>query len=108
MNLTEQIKVLTLEYTDLNRENQKLRAKMANLEQKIKSLKKKQAEDMPSVTDHAILRLAERKYGLKIEDLKEEILSEPVRNAIKMGAKRIRHNGMEFVLNDGLVVTVLN
>ncbi len=108
MSIAEKIKVLTLEYTELNRENQKMRARLGKLQDDIAKLKQKQALDMPSVTDHALLRLAERKYGVNVQQLKDEILCKEVKEAIKVGAKRIKINGMEYVLNNGLVVTVLN
>lgn len=107
MSLAEEIKVATLEYTNLNRENQKIRSAMKKLQDKIAKLKKKQQDNMPSVTDHAILRLAERKYGLNVEKLKEELLCDVVRSAMKAGATRVKHDGMEFVLKDGLVLTVI-
>lgn len=108
MSITEEIKVLTLDYTNLNRENQKIRAKMEKLQTQIRLLKKRQSDEMPSVTDHAILRLAERKYGLNVEQLKKELLSEPIRQALRVGATRIKHDRMEYILKDGLVVTVIN
>lgn len=107
MSIAEEIKVLTLEYTNLNRENQRLRSQMGKLEQKIAELKKKQSLQMPSVTDHAILRLAERKYGLNVEQLKDEILCKEVKEAISVGAKKLKLNGMEYIMNNGLVVTVI-
>lgn len=107
MSLAEEIKVLTVEYTGLNRENQKIRAQMSRIQEKIKKLKKQQHDEKPSVTDHAILRLAERKYGLNVDKLKEEILCDVVRAALKVGATKVKHNGLEFIMKDGLVVTVI-
>ena len=45
---------------------------------------------------------------MNVQQLKDEILCKEVKEAIKVGAKRIKINGMEYLLNNGLVVTVLN
>ncbi len=61
----------------------------------------------PKLSDHAVLRFAERKYGLDVAKLKAEMLTPDVKAAIMMGAKKVRLDGIDFyVAPDGTVQTV--
>jgi hypothetical protein len=58
-----------------------------------------------SVTDHAVLRYLERLHGLDIEAVRAEIASTVWRAALA-GATGVRHGGLIYRLQDGVVVTV--
>lgn len=61
----------------------------------------------PKLSDHAVLRFAERKYGLDVAKIKAEMLTPDVKAATMMGAKKVRIDGIEFyVAPDGTVMTV--
>lgn len=59
------------------------------------------------VSDHAILRLIERKYNIDVEELRREILQPTVVAALRMGAKGIVHEGLEYVLANKTVITII-
>ena len=60
----------------------------------------------PPVSDHAVLRYAERICGLDVEGLRERIWKQ-ARSAAGMGAQKTTVNGITFVIAKGVVVTVL-
>lgn len=60
----------------------------------------------PRVSDHAIIRYLERKYGFTFEEVRKEILTEDRVSMIKAGAKSITHDGIRFVIVDNVIVTV--
>lgn len=107
MSLAEELKVKTAEYSLLCKEKAKLGSKMAKLNTEITNIKSQLAVRSPSVTDHAILRLLERKYGIDIDKIKQEILCPEVMSALKVGAKKLKHGGMEYILDKGLVITII-
>ena len=57
------------------------------------------------VTDHAVLRYLERLHGLDIEAVRAEIATTVWRAALA-GATGVRHDGLIYRLQDGVVVTV--
>lgn len=107
MSLAEELKVKKLEFDTLNKEHQKICSKLAKLNGEIKQIKSKMAINSPSVTDHAVLRMLERKYGIDTDKIRDEILCPQVCDAIKVGAKKLKLDGIEYILNDGLVVTII-
>ena len=60
----------------------------------------------PHVTDHALLRYLERRYGVDVAALREQIRLR-VRPAAKMGARGVSIDGVYFVIRNGRVVTTL-
>ncbi len=62
---------------------------------------------IPSVSDHAVLRYMERKYGFDVAAIRAEILTPERREAIRCGAKSITVEGMRFVVRDGTITTAL-
>lgn len=60
----------------------------------------------PRVSDHAVLRFLQRKYGLDVEAVRAKIdaLAGP---AIDAGALTLKVDGVSFVLRGGRVVTTL-
>lgn len=61
---------------------------------------------LPRVSDHAVLRWIERRYGFDIEAERQKIdaLTAP---AIAAGATVLKVDGVQFVLKGGRVVTTL-
>lgn len=59
-----------------------------------------------AVSDHAVLRYIERKHGVDVDGLRA-IISEIVQSAVRAGASKVSHDGMTFVLRNGVVCTVI-
>ena len=57
------------------------------------------------VSDHAVIRYLERYYKFDIDKIRQEILTPEHRLAIKAGAKRIKVNGIDFIICNNIVVT---
>lgn len=62
---------------------------------------------LPPVSDHAVLRYAERICGLDVDGLRERIWQQ-ARSAAGMGAEKTTVNGITFVIQKGVVVTVVS
>ncbi len=60
------------------------------------------------VSDHALVRYLERRYKLHTDELRAEILTPDRVAAIKAGASRISCKGFDFVVKNGVVVTVID
>ena len=60
---------------------------------------------LPVVSNHAILRFLERVYGVDVESVRKRILTPTVAAAVKAGARRIKVEGMTFVIENGVIVT---
>lgn len=61
----------------------------------------------PRISDHAVLRYAERVLGLDVDKLKKEMMSDNLKYASKGGATRYANRKARFVIRDNTVVTVL-
>ena len=59
------------------------------------------------VTDHALLRYLERRYGLQVERMREQIAEHTCR-ALDHGAKSVIWDNVRFVVVNGAVVTTLD
>lgn len=84
-----------------------LKEKTANsLSEQIKALNN---PSDPQVSEHAVLRYLERVRGVNIDEVKKEILSEDLIEAIgKVGGTfKWKKDGHEVVLKDNVVVTVV-
>lgn len=80
---------------------------LTDLEKEERSLKDYFLRE-PKVSDHALLRYIERVKGVNLEDLKKEILTPEREEYIRMGAKTINCDGVDFVISqDGTVVTCI-
>lgn len=85
----------------------KKKAKYSKLSSQIRSLKQTRSPDNPQVTDHAVLRYLERVKGFDIAAVRKEMLTPEVTSAIRVGAVSLKRDGVEYVLQDGMVITVL-
>lgn len=59
----------------------------------------------PRVSDHAVIRYLERKYGFCFEDVRKEILDAQAAAAIEAGATKIKKGDMEFTVRDKCITT---
>lgn len=59
------------------------------------------------VTDHATLRYLERTKIIDIKQLKENLLTPEVLNAIFIDADKVHSNGYSFVIKNGKIVTII-
>ena len=60
----------------------------------------------PRFSDHAVLRYIERVYGVDIEGLRRELFTPMLKEACRIGASGLVDNGIEYKIEDGVVVTV--
>ena len=58
------------------------------------------------VTDHALLRYLERVLGYDIAHMKNQMLPEEVKSAIRAGALSVEHLGVTYVIENHKVVTI--
>lgn len=93
-------KPLREQVSNIDRTIGKLNAERAELSNRLMDLKQK-----PRVSDHAVVRYLERKYGFTFEDVREELLTDAVRQAMDMGAEGVRMNGGVLKLKGRTVVT---
>ncbi len=76
-----------------------------NLNQQIAKFSLKE----PTVSEHALLRYIERVFGVDMEEIKGLILTEKNRKMIDFaGSCRIKCDGVEFVVKDRVVVSVVS
>ena len=62
----------------------------------------------PVVTEHALLRYIERVMGVDLDQIANAILTEQNKKAIEFAPScRIKSNGVEFVVKDRTVVSVV-
>lgn len=117
MSLKTEIKDIEQILASLREERRELGKKTVALDKAILSTKEKRRELLEKqeqekqtpelkslhITDHALLRLAERKYLINIEELRQEIL-----DTLK-GAEALKNlKAMGFVVKDNRVVTFVN
>jgi ABC-type Zn2+ transport system substrate-binding protein/surface adhesin len=81
----------------------KLETERMSIQQELDEARKK-----PRVSDHALIRYFERKFGVSFEDTRAEILTPDRIAAIRAGAKSIKHDGMVFKITGTTIVTVLD
>lgn len=104
---TVQSEIAALE-SEINRLRSKLnerKSALNTIQQRIGNLSRRPA---PVVSEHALLRYLERVKGIDLEQAAAEILNEHNIRAIEFaGNCRIKSNGVEFVVSDRVVVTVI-
>lgn len=75
---------------------------IASLREELNLLKKK-----PRVSDHAVVRFLERKYGFDFENQRDELLDDGVISAINSGASKVKRDGVSLVIKDKTIVTII-
>lgn len=109
MTNREKLQTNTAELEVKKEQIKRLQKELISLENKQHQLKEqvKFEELEPSISDHALLRYFERKEGVSFEDVRQQLLSSNLRNAINLGASKFKSSeGIEFIIKDKKVVTV--
>lgn len=69
-------------------------------------MSKGRTELAPTVSDHAVLRWLERRYGYDVEGERGKI-ERLTDQAVRAGAKMVKVEGVQFVIKNGRVITTL-
>ena len=59
------------------------------------------------VSDHALIRIAERVHGIDMEKIREDALPDRVKQACRVKASSIFYDGFTYMIRGGVVVTVI-
>jgi predicted nucleic acid-binding Zn-ribbon protein len=62
----------------------------------------------PQVSDHAVIRYLERRYGFSFEDVRKEMLPPGVVRAIQAGADHVQALGGRMAIKNNTVVTFMD
>jgi len=62
---------------------------------------------MVTISDHAVIRYLERRYGFSFEHVRAEMRSETLELADRVGCGTVIANGGKMVLVEGVVTTFL-
>ncbi len=62
----------------------------------------------PRISDHALLRYIERIVGVDMDELRDTILTDQIKAALRLGATGVTVNGIKMIAKDGVIVTVLS
>jgi uncharacterized protein YlxW (UPF0749 family) len=86
-----------------------MQQELSRLELQLKELDKRidDAHRQPRVSDHAVIRYLERKYGFSFDRVRAEILTPDRASAINAGATGISHEGVRFLVRDKTITTVV-
>ena len=110
------IDTLKNDLRDLDARLAGLRAKIKPLQQEVSRIELERQELLraieaalkePRVSDHAVIRYLERKYGFSFDAVRAEILTADRIAAINAGAKSIKHEGVSFLVRDKTITTVI-
>lgn len=77
---------------------------------RVVDLQLRKGREEPSVSEHAMLRYIERKYGIDMQELQKEILSDETKAVIREAMPNCRlpiGDGLYIVVRDCVVVTVV-
>jgi hypothetical protein len=103
-NLSNEIKLL-----DENR--QSINKNINNKQQELNTINKKISEftlSAPIVTEHALLRYIERILGIDLDKITNDILTEQNIKTIDFaGSCKIKSSGVEFIVKDRKVISVV-
>lgn len=104
------LRELEAEKVSLEQKIHDLRGRLKEINLKIVDEKQRQtvAAKQPVITDHALLRYFERKHGIDVEALRQEMLTKNVVEAIKLGADSIVVDGYRYMISENKVTTVLD
>jgi len=101
----------------LNQEIEKLQVKLRPSQQELSRLQSERqaiiakladAQKKPNVSDHALIRYCERVHGIDFDEMREAIMTENVKAAIRMGAKSVKANGITLRIAGSTIVTVVD
>jgi hypothetical protein len=61
-----------------------------------------------TVSDHALVRYLERAMGFNLNQIRDKMLSDTVRDAIEAGASGVSIDNVKFVVKDKTIITTLD
>ena len=99
--IKEQKAQLTAQQVKLNDEQREVKKRVTDMTQALSEKNRR-----PKITDHALIRYLERVYGFDLEQVREDLMTDDVKSAIKMGAKSVKVDGYTLVVKDYAVVTI--
>jgi hypothetical protein len=111
-DLKSKIETIHGRISEHQREMTALQGEVAQMEATRRSLlaeverRSRPAEDV-HITDHALLRYVERVFGIDVDAVRREILTDGVARCIELGASTITVNGIQFRVKDRSIVTVI-
>lgn len=100
-----ELEAMKTEIANKQREFERKKEIAASLKVKIK---KCSTPHKPRVSEHALVRYFERVKGFNMEEVTQEILSEPVLNLVEKlgGSGTYPNKGFSVVMKDNMVVTI--
>jgi hypothetical protein len=111
-DLKSKIETIHGRISEHQREMTVLQGEVAQMEATRRSLlteverRSRPVEDV-HITDHALLRYVERVFGIDVDALRRQILTDGVTKGIEHGASTITVNGIQFRVKDRSIVTVI-
>ena len=111
-DLKSKIEMIHGRISQHQREMTALQGEVAQMEATRRSLlaeverRSRPAEDV-HITDHALLRYVERVFGIDVDAVRREILTDGVAKCIELGASTITVKGIQFRVKDRSIVTVI-
>jgi hypothetical protein len=111
-DLKSKIETIHGRISEHQREMTALQGEVAQMEATRRSLlaeverRSRPAEDI-HITDHALLRYVERVFGIDVDAVRREILTDGVARCIELGASTITVDGIQFRVKDRSIVTVI-
>ena len=111
-DLRSKVEAIHGRISEHQREMTALQGEVAQMEATRRSLlaeverRSRPAEDI-RITDHALLRYVERVFGIDVDAVRREILTDGVARCIELGASTITVKGIQFRVRDRSIVTVI-
>ena len=111
-DLRSKVETIHGRISDHQREMTALQGEVAQMEATRRSLlaeverRSRPAEDI-HITDHALLRYVERVFGIDVDAVRRQILTDGIAKCIELGASTITVNGIQFRVKDRSIVTVI-
>jgi len=111
-DLRSKVETIHGRISEHQREMTALQGEVAQMEATRRSLlaeverRSRPAEDI-HITDHALLRYVERVFGIDVDAVRRQILTDGVAKCIELGASTITVNGIQFRVKDRSIVTVI-
>lgn len=95
---------LAARLTGIQSDAQRLRTSLGQIDAE---LARRAARDavVPTISDHALLRYIERNFGIEVEVMRSELMTESLAMAIKAGAASVRSTEGTWVIKGSTVVT---
>ena len=107
--IIKSIKVINREIEKAERAKLESENRLTNLHAKLESENAALMESQkPKVSEHAINRYLERKYGIDMKKIRKEIMTPSVIDAINAGATSIKVDGIKFPVKNGVIVTAMD